>query len=122
MSDKAKPVKTEAVKSPVSDDQGQALPLVPANTTQKPAQGSYSQPEPEKIYRGVRVPGTKRQRKFERQCEKAKAAIVSGTIEPKTREVAEHCQCAYRTALSILATLTTEGVIVRSGRCWMLSA
>ena len=67
---------------------------------------------------GQRIPGTKRQRKFERQVEKARKGIISGAIEPKTREVAEHCQAAYRTALSILATLTNDGVIVREGRGW----
>lgn len=67
---------------------------------------------------GQRVPGTKRQRRFEQQVQRAKKAITSGAIQPKTREVSEHCECAYRTALSILATLTNDGVLEREGRGW----
>lgn len=55
-----------------------------------------------------RVPGTKRQRQFERQVQRAKKAIVAGTIKPQARPVSELCGCARRTALSILAVLTTR--------------
>lgn len=97
--------KTEAVISPQSDDQPEPVTTTPAIAEQ-----------------GIRVPSTKRQRKFERQVQRAKAGIVSGTIQPKTREVSDHCQCAYRTALSILATLTTDGVLVRDGRLWKIKS
>lgn len=67
-----------------------------------------------------RVPKSKRKRKYGRQVEKARKAITAGEIQPKTREVAVHVECAYRTALSILQTLTDDGVIVRKGRGWAL--
>lgn len=116
------PEKSGAVSSPVSDDQPPSLPVTPVKVVTAPgktlSQNFEQAPEPEQ---GPRVPSTKRQRKFERQVEKARKAIVSGEIEPKARPVAEHVGSAYRTALSILATLTNQGVIVRSGRGWKRS-
>ena len=93
--------KNEPVRSPTSDELEPSLPVTPLKTSES-----------------GRVPGTSRQRKFERQVERARAGIVAGHIEPKARPVAEHCQCAYRTALSILARLTDQGVVKRHGRGW----
>jgi len=70
---------------------------------------------------GQRVPSTKRVRTFQRNVEKARKAITAGLIQPKTREVAEHCQCANRTALSILTELTKLDVLKRSGRGWVVA-
>ena len=93
--------KNEAVRAPTSDDLESTLPVQPLKSSES-----------------SRVPSTKRKRKFSRQVERAKRLILSGEIEPKARPVAEHCQCAYRTALSILSVLTDQGVIVRDGRGW----
>lgn len=101
----AKPEKIEAVGPPVSDDLDPGRTQLPVKT----------------CYQG-RVPGTKRKRKFQRQCERAKRAIVAGEIEPKARPIAEHCQCAYRTALSILSVLTDQGIVEREGRGWKRAA
>lgn len=96
--------KNETARSSTSHDLESTRPVTPV----KPAESS-------------RVPKTKRQRKFQRQVEMAKAGIVSGKIEPKARDIAEHVSCALRTALSILAVLTQQGVIERSGRGWKLA-
>ena len=100
-----KPEKIEAVGAPVSHELDATLPVTPAKTSES-----------------GRVPGTKRQRKFQQQCERAKRAIVAGEIEPKARPIAEHCQCAYRTALSILSVLTDQGIVEREGRGWKRAA
>ena len=95
----------EAVRAPTSADLDQPLPVTPLKTG-----------------KSGRVPGTKRARKFGQQVERAKRAILAGEIEPKARPIAEHCQCAHRTALSILQILTEQGVVVRDGRGWKRAA
>lgn len=97
--------KNEALSGPTSDDLESTPPVAPAKTR-----------------KSNRVPSTKRRRQFDRQVQMAKAAILSGEIEPKARPIAEHCQCAYRTALSILQILTDQGIVVRDGRGWKRAA